>query len=171
MQRPRCSAKLPKMCGCTSPITRLVSMRMCAAGACAAIQGLDSQQNSAAQRTFLDDIVNLRSGLIEQQRSEFLQVAAPGLPLVRRARRFIVYGLDARPIEPLVKGLDGGGHPLGFRGAYADPHQLHLLIEGRSIAENAVVGGLRVKRRSAAHAAAGSAESADIRDRKSTRLN
>jgi hypothetical protein len=78
---------------------------MCAAGACAVIHRLDSRQNSAAQRALLDDIIiNLRSGLIEQQRSEFFQVAAPGLPLVRRARRLIVYGLDAGFIEPLVKG-------------------------------------------------------------------
>src|SRR5271157_3406393 len=116
MQRPRCSAKLPKICGCTSPITRLVSMRMCAAGACAATHGLDTTQNSAAQRALLDGIINLRSGLIEQQRREFSQVAAPCLPLVRGARRFIVYGLDSRFIEPLVKGLDAGGHPLRFRG-------------------------------------------------------
>src|ERR1039458_700537 len=102
------------MCGCTSPITRLVSMRMCAAGACAAIHGLARRHNSTAQRAFLDGIINLRIGLMEQQRSEFFQVAAPGLPLVRRARRFIVYGLDARLIESLVKGLDAGGHPLRF---------------------------------------------------------
>ena len=76
--------------------------------------------------------------LFEQPGREVVQIAPPREPLVRSARRREVDIPDSGLVQHGAEGADGSRERIGLLRAHANPEQLHLFIECRSVLEDAV---------------------------------
>src|SRR6185503_7141802 len=80
--------------------------------------------------------------ILEQQRGELVQAAAPTLPLVRGVRRFVEDAVDARFFERRdvhlgIASETSTPNPVGaeFATSVAHEHELHLLLELRHVSD------------------------------------
>ena len=99
--------------------------------------------------------------LLKEPGSEVVQITPPGEPLVGRAGRREIDVLDSRIVQHGPECADGFMEESGLFGSHAEPEQLHILIKGRSVFEDAAEGCRGIER-IAAQAVHGAAESGHV---------
>src|SRR5205823_7867275 len=82
---------------------------------------------------------------VEQTRCEFVEVAAPSLPLVRSTRRFEIHYVHSGSLQCGRGDTDTATKHRRLRGSDAEPKQLHALVECSRIGESPLIRRLRIK--------------------------